>query len=339
MNRRDFLRTGAACAGLTLANRLWADVEVRSDVVTVTGPVAARQLGTTLPHEHVLVDFIGADQVSRDRYDVDEVMPVVLPHLQRLRELGCRTLVECTPAYLGRDPRLLKRLTESSGLQILTNTGYYGAGKGKFLPAHAHQESADQLAARWLAEWRDGIDGTGIRPGFIKIGMDGGPLTDVNLKLIQAAAKTHKESGLTIAAHTGDGTAALEQIQVLKAEDVSPEAWIWVHAQNEKNTDIHVEAAKQGAWVEFDGMSPDSLDRHVELVQNMQRHGLLQRVLISHDAGWYAVGEPGGGKFRPYDTLFTEFLPRLRAQGFSDDEVTQLTVANPAAAFGVRVRS
>jgi phosphotriesterase-related protein len=200
-------------------------------------------------------------------------------------------------------------------------------------------ETADQLAARWLAEWRDGIDGTGIRPGFIKIGLDAGPLTEVSRKLIQAAARTHEESGLTIAAHTGDGTAALEQLKVLKAEGVSPEAWIWVHAQIEKNTDIHVEAAKQGAWVEFDGISPDSLDRHVELVQNMQRHGLLERVLISHDAGWYAVGEPVGGKFRSYDTLFTEFLPRLRAAGFSDEEVKQLTVISPAAAFGVRVRN
>jgi phosphotriesterase-related protein len=338
MNRRDFLRAGAACAGLTLVAGLRAVAEEQVNVVTVTGPAGTGDLGVTLPHEHVLVDFIGADQVSPDRYDPDEVMPVVLPHLQRMRELGCRTLVECTPAYLGRDPRLLKRLAEASDLQILTNTGYYGAARGKFLPAHAHDETADQLAARWLAEWRDGIDGTGIRPGFIKVGMDGGPLTDVNRKLIQAAARTHIQCGLTIAAHTGDGAAAIEQLQVLKAEGVSPEDWIWVHAQIEQNTDLHMQAAKQGAWVEFDGVSPDSLDRHVELVQNMRRHDLLRRVLISHDAGWYAVGERGGGKFRPYDTLFTEFLPRLRAAGFSDDEVKQLTVANPAAAFGVRVR-
>ena len=339
MNRRDFLRAGAACTGLALANRLWADDEVMHNVVTVTGAVPADRLGTTLPHEHVLVDFIGADQVSPDRYNPDEVVPVVLPHLQRLRELGCRTLVECTPAWLGRDPLLLKRLADASDLQILTNTGYYGAGMGKFLPAHAREETADQLAARWLAEWRDGIDGTGILPGFIKIGMDAGPLTEVNRKLIQAAARTHKESGLTMAAHTGDGTAALEQLQVLKAEGVSPEAWIWVHAQIEQNMDVHVQAAKQGAWVEFDGVSPDSLDRHVELVQNMQRHDLLHRVLFSHDAGWYAVGEPGGGKFRPYDTLFTMFLPRLREAGFRDEEVRQLTVDNPASAFAVRVRT
>ena len=296
------------------------------------------QLGATLPHEHVLVDFIGADQVSRQRYDRDEVFSVVLPHLKRLRSAGCRALVECTPAWLGRDPLLLKRLADASGLTILTNTGYYGARQGKFLPAHAFEETADQLAGRWLHEWREGIEGTGIRPGFIKIGVDGGPLTDVNRKLVQAAARTHLQSGLTIAAHTGDGQAALEQLEILRAEGVSPSAWIWVHAQNEQNGDLHVRAGRQGAWVEFDGVGPQSIDRHVGLVETMRKHELLDRVLISHDAGWYSVGEPRGGDFRPYDTLFTDFLPALKTAGLSDSDIELLTVTNPAKAFSIGVR-
>jgi phosphotriesterase-related protein len=247
-------------------------------------------------------------------------------------------LVECTPAWLGRDPLLLKRLADASGLTLLTNTGYYGARQGKFLPAHAFQETADQLAGRWLHEWREGIEGTGIRPGFIKIGVDGGPLTDINRKLVQAAARTHLQSGLTIAAHTGDGQAALEQLEILRAEGVSPSAWIWVHAQNEQNGDLHVRAGRQGAWVEFDGVAPQSIDRHVGLVETMRKHELLDRVLISHDAGWYSVGEPRGGDFRPYDTLFTEFLPALKRAGLSDSDIGLLTVTNPANAFSIGVR-
>jgi phosphotriesterase-related protein len=61
-------------------------------------------------------------------------------------------------------------------------------------------------------------------------------------------------------------------------------------------------------------------------------------VLISQDAGWYTVGEPGGGDFRGYDTLQAEFLPALRQAGLTDDEVRRLTVENPARAFGVRKR-
>src|SRR5262249_5621927 len=203
-----------------------------------------------------------------------------LPHLKRVRELGCRTFVECTPAYLGRDPALLKRLAEASGLQVLTNTGYYGAVKGKYLPAHAHTETPDQLAACWLREWKEGIDGTGVWPGFIKIGVDAGPLTAVNRNLVQAAARTHLHSGLTIAAHTGDGAAALDELKVLRDEGVGGSAFVWVHAQNEKDAALHARAAEQGAWIEFDGVGPKTIDRHVELVKTMKLHGHLGRALL-----------------------------------------------------------
>lgn len=339
MDRRTFLCAGLAASLAVRPLRLPADDQRTGRVGTVTGPVAPDRLGPTLPHEHVLVDFIGADRVSRDRYDRDDVVEVVLPHLKRLREASCRTLVECTPAYLGRDPVLLKRLSQAAGIQLITNTGYYGAREGKFLPQHAYEESADRLADRWLAEWREGIEGTDVRPGFIKIGVDTGPLTEVNRKLVRAAARTHRASGLTIACHTGDGRAALEQLDILGEEQVSPQAWIWVHAQNERDSGIHREAAERGGWVEFDGVRPDSIDRHVELVRTMKRHGLLQRVLISQDAGWYSVGESDGGDFRSYETLFTEFVPALKKAGLNDREIRRLTVRNPAEAFVIRTRS
>jgi phosphotriesterase-related protein len=337
MNRRDFLKAGAGLAGLAWAGGLRADDKAQA--MTVQGPVAPDKLGVVLMHEHVLVDFIGADKVSRDRYDADEVVKTGLPHLKRARELGCRTLVECTPAYLGRDPALLKRLAAASELQIVTNTGYYGAVKGKYLPEHAHTEKAEQLAARWLREWKDGIGDTGIRPGLIKIGVDAGALPEVNRKLVRAAARTHLESGLTVAAHTGDGAAALEELKLLREEGADGSAFVWVHAQNERDTALHARAAEEGAWVEFDGVAPGSVKQHVELVKAMKARGLLGRVLLSHDAGWYHVGEPGGGKYRSYETLFTELLPALKEAGLSDDELKRLTVANPREALTVRVRA
>ena len=161
-------------------------------VQTVTGPIAAARLGLTLMHEHVLVDFIGADQVSPQRYDANHAFTTVLPHLLQARQHGCATLVECTPAYLGRDVTLLKRLSEASGLHILSNTGYYGAAKDKHLPRFAFTESAEQLAARWTREFEQGIDGTSIKPAFMKIGVDEAPLSDVDRKLVRAAAITSR---------------------------------------------------------------------------------------------------------------------------------------------------
>jgi phosphotriesterase-related protein len=301
--------------------------------------VQTGKLGITLMHEHVLVDFIGATQITKDRYNPDEVFRIALPHLKRIYDLGCRTLVECTPAYLARDPQLLSRLSAASRLHIVTNTGYYGAANDKYVPEHAYRESAEQLARRWTEEFQSGIEGTGIRPGFIKIGVDRGPLSEIDAKLARAAALTHRATGLTIASHTGDGLAALEQINILKQEGVAASAFIWVHAQNETQIERHVHAAEQGAWLEFDGIREASLEKHVTFVKNLIDRGFLDRLLISQDAGWYRVGEPGGGNFRGYDLLFTRFIPDLKKAEVSSSQIRRLLVTNPSRALENNVRT
>ena len=337
MRRRGFLGAlagGAASALLTSRAQAASAFAIQS----VRGPLDAAALGTTLVHEHVLVDFAGAETASRSRYDADEVFRVALPHLTELRSRGCQTLLECTPAYLGRDPLLLRRLSEASGLQIVTNTGYYGAARDIAVPKHAYGESPKQLAARWTAEYERGIEGSGIRPGFVKIGVDSGPLSAIDRKLVEAGALTHLATGLTLAIHTGDGRAALEILGALARLGVAAEAYVWVHAQSEPDRATRAWAAQQGAWVELDGVSPRTLDSHVEAVLDLHRRNRLDRVLVSQDAGWYHVGEPGGGSYRSHAFLFDAFVPALRAGGLADAEIHALLVRNPAEAFGIRRR-
>jgi len=326
------LTTGKGCRSREEGSR-------QGTIVTVSGSMDPKELKVALPHEHVLVDFIGADQVSRDRYDRNEAYQVILPHLRALHRLGCDSFVECTPAYLGRDPLLLERLARASGLHILTNTGYYGAANDQYVPAHAYRESPDELSARWVREWEEGIEDTGIFPGFMKIGVDAGPLSGIDRKLVIAAARTHLKTGLTIACHTGNGEAALEEMEVLKQEGVRGSALIWVHAQNAPDPDLHVHAAEQGVWVEFDGLRPDRIDAYLRRVQYMKEAGFLGNVLLSHDAGWYSVGEPEGGEYRPHDTLFTTFIPALNEAGFTNEEIQHMTVENPRRAFTVGIQA
>jgi phosphotriesterase-related protein len=327
LSRRELLGWGLA---LTAGQAVPA---AKTRIETVTGPIDAQALGVTLAHEHVLVDFVGAAQVSASRYDADAVFARVLPFLQQARSLGVASLVECTPAYLGRDPRLLRRLAEASGIHILSNTGYYGANQGRHLPPHALSETAGQLAARWIDEWERGIDGTGIKPAFMKIGVNAGPLSPVDAKLVRAAAIAHKATGLPIASHTGNGIAAFEEMDLLEQDGAPLSSFIWVHAQSEQDASRHAQAAARGAWVAFDGISERTVERHVTLVGQMRAAGHLGRVLVSHDAGWYRVGEPGGGALRPFDTLFTQFVPALRAAGVPDADVRRLLVDNPRRAL------
>lgn len=338
-NRRFFLKSGLLLGtGMLTLPKAGVSADRKKQVMTVTGMIDASAMRQTLSHEHILVDFIGAEEINPPRWDRDEVIRKVLPFLEEAKSAGCHTLVDCTPNYLGRDVVLLKQLSEKSGLFIVTNTGYYGGSDNKFLPPHTFNETAEQLSLRWVREWKQGIDGTPIRPGFMKISVNPSHLSDVSLKLIHAAALTHLRTGLTIASHTGPAIPAFEQIEVLKANRVDPAALIWVHAQNEKDNKQHVKAARDGAWVSLDGLREDNIQEYLEKLSDLKREKCLHRVLLSHDAGWYDPSKPDGGEFRGYTVLFRTMIPAMEQEGFTEAEIMQLIQENTANAFAVRVK-
>jgi phosphotriesterase-related protein len=154
---------------------------------------------------------------SRGRLQVRPEGRVAIPGMQDL----CRLHT----AYQGRDPELLARLSQASGLHILTNTGLYGSAGGRYIRDFAFSATAEDLAARWTSEFQAGIPPAGIRPALIKIGVDLDPLSKMNSKLVSAAALTHLRTGLVIASHTGDGVAAMAQLNLVKSHGVSPSAF------------------------------------------------------------------------------------------------------------------
>jgi len=339
VSRRKFIQqnlvlTAASC----LASPFGCGRSAEDIIMTVNGAIPASKLRLTLVHEHIMVEFIGAAQTGKHRYNADEVYKRALPFLTDLKKHGCATFVDCTPAYVGRDAQILQRLSKETGLNIVTTTGYYGARKEQFYPPHVFTESAEQIAARWTAEYKNGIDGTGIKPGMIKCGVDNGPLTPAQRKTIEAAAITHLATGLTIGVHTGNGKAAVEEMEILKSKGVALSAYIWIHAQNEKDPSFHFAAAKEGAWISFDGVYPTDIDRYVQWAKKMKQEGLLEHVLFSQDSGWYHVGEPNGGEYEGYTSVFEKFLPALTKNGFTQEEINQLFIANPAKALAVKVR-
>ena len=302
-------------------------------IMTVTGPIAPDQMGFTLPHEHVMSAF-GAEPARQPDYPIDEVLGTVLPYLIKVKKLGCQTLFDCTTAYFGRDPGLLRRISLKSGMQIVTNTGYYAAAQDRYVPSQAWDQEAEEIAAGWVQEWTDGINGTGVRPGFIKTAVDDGPLSEIDRKLVRAAILAHKQTGLTIQTHTGNNPETASAILgMLAAEKVQPSAWVWVHAHQLEDAAVLIEAARLGAWVSFDGVSADSAGHILKLLESMRAEDLLRHVLLSHDGDSYCQGS-----FRPYEYILTDFCKILLEKGFTPLEIERLTVTNPRRAFTVEAR-
>ncbi|MEM6696789.1 MAG: phosphotriesterase [Bacteroidota bacterium] len=290
-----------------------------------------------LSHEHILVDFIGADSIQPSTWNHDSIIQKILPYLEELSQYEVDYFVDATPNFLGRNVRLLEKLSQKSGLKIMTNTGLYGARDNKFIPQYAKEMSAEELAQMWIKEFEDGIDGTDIKPGFIKIGVDyPTPLKPMHQKLVKAAALTHLETGLTIASHTGPAEGVWPQLQILHEMGVSPNAFIWVHANQEADSTNYLKAAEAGCWISLDGLGWE-FNQHVEKLLFAKEHGILASILISHDAGWYDP-QRKNQRIQPYTNIFKYLIPKLKSEGFTQNEIDLLLKVNPVKAFSLIIR-
>jgi phosphotriesterase-related protein len=270
-----------------------------------------------------------------------------MPFIMAAKMKGLETFIECTPAYLGRDPLLLKELSEKTGVKFITNTGYYGARSNLFLPETFNAADASQIAEIWINEFENGIEDTGVRPGFIKIGVDPDDSLSVeHQKIVRAAAITHLKTGLQIASHTGPDLPAFEQIKILKENGVDPSAFIWVHAQN-GSLEGNIKAAREGAWISLDNVhsgainmkdNQSSINWYCNRIVELKKEGFLDKVLISHDSGWYDPAKPDGGEYQGYTIIFDSLLPALRTSGLTENEINQIIVKNPQEAFRIKVR-
>lgn len=310
-------------------------------LMTVKGAIDGESLGLTLVHEHLLVDFSSAeDQIEITNSIRSDIINTMLPYLLEIKNLGVKTFFECTPKYVGRDVKTLKILSELSSLNIVTNTGFYGAGNGKHVPKKYYGETAEKIAEMFIKEWKEGIEDTDIKPGFIKTAVNPGPLSDLDKKLIIATAITHLETGLTIACHTGEAVCAIEVTDIIKKVGIDLSSLIIVHADNIEDFDVHLMLLKRGIWLEYDSIGARPIDYHVRLIERVIKEGFEDRILLSHDAGWYAVGEKNGGrqKIRGYTDIFYKLIPELIKRNISQEIINEFLIENPKRAFEIRIR-
>lgn len=303
-------------------------------IQTVQGPVGSDTLGMTLSHEHLFSNF-GLPINETNTYDETRLLAQVIPYMTMLHSQGVRTIFDYTASHFGRRADLLKAISDSTGIRIVTNTGIYGAADDRHIPAYAFDASAMELAQRWITETKNGIDGTSILPGFIKLAFDQGPLSDIDRKLFEAGLLTHLETGLTVSVHTGGNPDAVHlQLELLDKYGVHPSAWIWTHANSHDDFELLLEVAGRGAWISMDGVNHENIEQYLEYIQQFKDAGLLNRLLLSHDGNGY----PAGGDIRPFEAIPKVLIPAMRSHGFSESVIDQLLVKNAGEAYAIRVR-
>ncbi|MFD1252227.1 hypothetical protein DEVEQU_03223 [Devosia equisanguinis] len=299
-------------------------------LITTLGRFDREQLGLILPHEHVFVDLRTPDQPGYATGDAEDVVRLMAPEIEAIKAQGVTALVECSTGGVGLRVDIDLAVSKATGLPIVVPTGNY---REPWIPDWV-RDASDADLERWMVrELVDGVGDTGVVAAWIKVSAGDDGITPIETRILRAAARASAQTGAIIGSHTIKGRVVLDQLDIIEAEGGSASRFISIHTQEEKDFGLHEELFARGAWLEFDhiGRAPD--DDIVALVRRALEAGQGERLLLSHDRGWYDPAQPGGGTPMPYTHLVASFLPALRAAGVDEAVITRLTHDNPFNAF------
>lgn len=337
-------------------------------VNTVCGSIAATDLGMTLMHEHLVVDWTKrmgepSEAEARHQYHArvnpsmhwlladnpaccldnarfDDVESMI-EELGNFSAAGGRTIVECSNADIGRDPLALREISKKSGLHIVMGSGWY------VHPFHDPEQASlgvDELCAELIAEFENGAGDTGIKPGIIgEIGVS--PLfTDGERLRLRAAARAQRQLKVPMLIHMPGWQRRGHEVLdiVLREEGVAPEAVSLCHMDpSGEDVEYQRAIAARGVWLEFDmigmpnyypgeGQSP-SPDQTAKAIAGLVRDGHAKRILLSHDLATKSMWTRNGGNGVGYIPRL--FLARLERHGVAPSAAADMMTVNPLQLF------
>jgi phosphotriesterase-related protein len=171
--------------------------------------------------------------------------------LVRFKALGGKTIVEMTNQGISPKPLALREISTKLGLNIIAGCGHYVA---QTHPPDVANKSVDQLAEEIIGDIQLGIDGTDVRPGIIgEIGTSH-PLFESEKKVLRAAARAHRSTGLAVSVHMAwEGKHGLEVLDILESERMDPARVIIDHMDDMEDMSFEYQKAiaERGAYVEI----------------------------------------------------------------------------------------
>ena len=309
---------------------------------SVLGPLDTSSIGLTLSHEHVLVTSAGIHHVYPEFIDRQETARKGVEDLKGAREYGLRTIVEVSTLDLGRDVRMMEQVSIESGVQIICATGIW-----RDIPRTFWSADPDAIAPLFVREIQDGIEGTGIRAGVIKVATDVGGVTPEGEIILRAAARAQKATGVPISAHTWSPERVGEQqVRIFEDEGIDLDRVYIGHSNDTTDTEYLTGLLKRGVWIGMDrfpgGTRPGTPDwkGRVETVKKLIDAGFAHRLMLSHD--WSTTVTVANEQVRQerhrynpdaYCFIFRKVLPKLREMGVSEDTLNQIMVDNPRRFF------
>jgi phosphotriesterase-related protein len=320
-----------------------------AQVQTVTGPVDAGQLGTTLIHEHLRVwDEAVHNQWphagTAEEEPPHEVPPggevdVAVKEAKAALELGVKTICDPSAMFLGRDVKFMRRVAEETGLQVVPCTGIYTYD---YLPQFLLTRDADQIAELFIHDIEVGIQGTEIKAGFIKCAADEPGVNENIEKVHRAAARASLKTGTPIMAHSRPASdTGPRQIEIFLEEGVDPSKIQIAHTGDSDDLGYIEGLLEKGVWIGLDRYGLNiylPYEKRQATAKALLERGYADRIFLSADScatlDYYApamIGQLIEADMAEDWTIRIvpeKVLPELRESGMTEEQERTMMVDN-----------
>lgn len=309
---------------------------------SVLGPVDVGALGFTLTHEHLVTASAGIRQTYPELFgDFDALGKHVADALTEARDGGVNTIIEVSTLDLGRDIRFIADMSARTGVNIVAATGIW-----RDIPRALWNRTPDEIAALFVREIEEGIEGTGIKAGIIKVANDAEGVTREGELILRAAARAAKQTGVRISTHSyAPGRVGEQQVAIFEDEGFDLNRVYIGHSNDSTDVEYLLGLVHKGVWLGMDRLrlsptiGPD-LEGRAQTMAALVEAGAGDRLMVSHD--WSILGvsrtsDPLASRtYNPDGWLFAQrrLFPRLRELGVSQEQIDRFNRDNPRTFLG-----
>ncbi len=346
--------------------------DITGKVQTVLGPIEPQQMGQTMTHEHLLLDYSHAfgsmepqdpdrkktfnapltmetlsrmyfaGHWNRDNFILDDE-DLAIEEALHFKNLGGGTIVDVTSIGFNRSPEGLRRIARATGLNIIMGSSFY---VDPCLPDYVRHMSEDAITEAIVQDFRAGADGTDIRPGLIgEVGLSM-PRTALEDKILRASVRAQQMTGALLMIHPGrHADEPLEIVHTIEKLGADLTRAIMCHIDRTIFDHPRLkELASTGVVLEYDLFGHEHTQYlygdDIDQPNDIQRLRYLRYLFDEGFGKQIVISQDCDNKIYlrkyggcGYAHIVENIVPRALNRGFSQQEIDQILIHTPQRLF------
>lgn len=311
-------------------------------IQTVTGIVDATGIKNTLSHEHIVFGSPGYIGDTDNCYVRETAFQNAQRMIRMAQDYDVNLILDATTIEWGRDPYLLKKLSETMKINIACATGFFKDEGDTLAILKSLSYSCDLEACLkeiFVREITEGIKESKVKAGIIKAASSLNRIKPLEETILKAAAKAQRETNVPLLTHCDRGTMGLEQTELLLSAGADPRKIIVGHMTSNRDLEEIKRIMDRGVYAAFDQFGilsipgiPDDGEKTENLLR-LLRDGYEDSIVLSHDCVFDRMGYVSKSKPRYPDMIYRTVLPALRENGVPERAIAKITRENLLKVF------